>query len=166
MLRIRTLGGLSVEQDGTTVAGAAAQPRRLAILAVLARAGQRGASRERLLALLWPDSNEEASRNTLNHALYTLRRDLASTVEIRRYARNDSPSMSYRAGRRGIFRVPTEVPRYRLSSQAADRSTQSGLCCAIRSSFRCRRHPLISFSRAMASRMLDDSSMCTRRRTR
>ena len=82
MLRIRALGGLAVELDGAPVSGAAAQPRRLAILAVLARAGKRGASRERLLALLWPDSSEEASRNTLNHALYTLRRDLGSSNAI------------------------------------------------------------------------------------
>ena len=82
MLRIRALGGLAVEQDSGPVSGAAAQPRRLAILAVLARAGKRGASRERLLALLWPDSSEEAGRNTLNHALYTLRRDLGSAEAI------------------------------------------------------------------------------------
>ena len=82
MLRIRALGGLAVEQDGAPVSGAAAQPRRLAILAVLARAGARGASRERLLALLWPDANEEATRSVLNHALYTLRRDLGSADAI------------------------------------------------------------------------------------
>ena len=64
------------------MSGAAAQPRRLAILAVLARVGKRGASRERLLALLWPDSSEEAGRNTLNHALYSLRRDLGSAEAI------------------------------------------------------------------------------------
>ena len=82
MLRLRTLGGLAVEQNGSPVTGAAAQPRRLAILAVLARAGQRGVSRERVLALLWPDANEDASRNVLNHALYTLRRDLGSADAI------------------------------------------------------------------------------------
>jgi DNA-binding SARP family transcriptional activator len=76
------LGGLSVELDGAAVSGAAAQPRRLAILAILARAGKRGASRERLLAMLWPDATEEASRNTLNHALYTLRRDLGNAEAI------------------------------------------------------------------------------------
>jgi DNA-binding SARP family transcriptional activator len=68
--------------DGAAVSGAAAQPRRLAILAILARAGKRGASRERLLAMLWPDANEEASRNTLNHALSTLRRDLGNAEAI------------------------------------------------------------------------------------
>ena len=51
MLRIRAFGGLAVERDGVPLSGAAAQPRRLAILAVLTRAGNRGASRERLLAL-------------------------------------------------------------------------------------------------------------------
>jgi hypothetical protein len=38
--------------------------------------GRPTTSRERLLALLWPDATEEASRNVLNHALNTLRRDL------------------------------------------------------------------------------------------
>ena len=82
MLRIRALGGLAVERDGVPLAGAAAQPRRLAILAVLTRAGSRGASRERLLALLWPDASEEATRSMLNQAIYMLRRDLGSADAI------------------------------------------------------------------------------------
>ena len=82
MLRIRALGGLSVEQDGSPVSGAAAQPRRQAILAVLARAGKRGVSRERLLALLWPDANEESTRSVLSQAIYMLRRDLGSADAI------------------------------------------------------------------------------------
>jgi DNA-binding SARP family transcriptional activator len=56
--------------------GAAAQPRRLAILAVIARGGQRGATRGKLLALLWPDADEEQGRRVVTQALYALRRDL------------------------------------------------------------------------------------------
>ena len=82
MLRIRAFGGLAVERDGVPLSGAAAQPRRLAILAVLTRAGNRGASRERLLALLWPDASEEATRSMLNQAIYMLRRDLGSADAI------------------------------------------------------------------------------------
>ena len=82
MLRIRTFGGLAVERDGVPLSGAAAQPRRLAILALLARAGNRGVLRERLLALFWPDSTEEASRSMLNQAIYMLRRDLGAADAI------------------------------------------------------------------------------------
>jgi DNA-binding SARP family transcriptional activator len=52
MLRIRALGGLSVERDGTRLLGAAAQPRRMALLAMIARAGDRGISRDRLQSTL------------------------------------------------------------------------------------------------------------------
>jgi DNA-binding SARP family transcriptional activator/tetratricopeptide (TPR) repeat protein len=62
--------------DGNVVAGAAAQPRRLAVLALLARAGRAGVTREKVLALLWPDEPEDRARRSLNQAVYSLRRDL------------------------------------------------------------------------------------------
>ena len=62
--------------DGNVVAGAAAQPRRLAVLALLARAGRAGVTREKVLALLWPDEPEDKARRSLNQAVYSLRRDL------------------------------------------------------------------------------------------
>lgn len=75
MLRVRMLGGLSVLADG---GGSAVpiQPRRLAVLAVVARAGRKGVTRDRLLSLLWPDADEETGRRALSQALHTLRRDL------------------------------------------------------------------------------------------
>lgn len=76
MIRIRTLGGLSVQGANKAPTGAATQPRRLAVLALVARAGERGMTREKVLALLWPDSEEEAARRALSQALYALRRDL------------------------------------------------------------------------------------------
>jgi len=77
VIRINTLGGLSVRgEDGAPLSGAAAQPRRMAILALLARAGERGISREKLLSLLWPDADDERGPRTLAQALYALRRDL------------------------------------------------------------------------------------------
>jgi DNA-binding SARP family transcriptional activator/tetratricopeptide (TPR) repeat protein len=75
MLRVRMLGGLSVaSRDGG--AAASLQPRRLAVLALIARAGRRGITRDKLLALLWPDTDEETGRKALSQALYALRRDL------------------------------------------------------------------------------------------
>ena len=83
MLRIKCLGQLSVvDDDGQPVAGAAAQPRRLAILALLARAGDRGLSREKVIGFLWPDSDEERARRLLSQAVYMLRRDLGSEDAI------------------------------------------------------------------------------------
>ncbi|HET9294546.1 MAG TPA: BTAD domain-containing putative transcriptional regulator [Gemmatimonadales bacterium] len=76
MIRIRTLGGLSASRDDQPSSGAATQPRRLAVLALIARAGDRGITRERLLALLWPDTDEEAGRRALSQALHALRTDL------------------------------------------------------------------------------------------
>ena len=76
MLQIRTLGGLSIHGASRAPAGAATQPRRLAVLAYVARAGDRGVTREKLLALLWPDSDEDAGRRALSQSLYALRRDL------------------------------------------------------------------------------------------
>ena len=77
MLRLRTFGGLWIEgAGGVEPPSPAPAPRRLALLAVLAAAGPRGASRERLLGILWPDGEEERGRHALVQTVYSLRRDL------------------------------------------------------------------------------------------
>ena len=82
VLRIKTLGSLAVTRDGRPVAGAASQPRRLAMLALLAHAGEQGVGRDRLIAILWADVEEERARRNLTHALYALRRDLGDEDAI------------------------------------------------------------------------------------
>ena len=74
MWHLRTFGGLAIEAVNR---GAAPATRRrpLALLALLAIAGERGLSREKVVALLWPESDEERGRNSLSQALFTLRRD-------------------------------------------------------------------------------------------
>ncbi len=76
MLRLSTLGGLVLHQDGQLHTGPAAQRRRLALLAVIASTGRRGVGRDRLLGLLWPDSEAEAARHSLYQALHAVRRSL------------------------------------------------------------------------------------------
>src|ERR1044071_10073860 len=76
MLLLRTFGGLSLENGGRPIIGAAGQRRRLAVLAVLAAAGDTPVSRDRLCALFWPDSDAERARGALKQALYALRRDV------------------------------------------------------------------------------------------
>lgn len=77
MLLLRTFGGLSLLRDSQPVTGAGAQPRRLLLLAALADAGPRGATRDALLALLWPARGAASGRQALSQALYALRRDSA-----------------------------------------------------------------------------------------
>jgi DNA-binding SARP family transcriptional activator len=78
MLRLNTFGGLVLQQDGQLHTGPASQRRRLALLAVIAAAGQRGASRDKLLALLWPDSEAEPARHSLYQAVHAIRRSVGN----------------------------------------------------------------------------------------
>lgn len=77
MLALRTFGAVYVSgADGVPKGGPAAQKRLLALLAVLAAAGESGMSRDRLLALLWPESEPERARHALTQTLYHARRAL------------------------------------------------------------------------------------------
>jgi serine/threonine-protein kinase len=76
MLRLRTFGTLSIEGREGPLTGAATQRRRLALLALLATAGSRGMSRDKVVACLWPESDAERARHALAQLLYALRRDL------------------------------------------------------------------------------------------
>ena len=78
MLRINALGSLSILRDHGPVTRAATQPRRLAVLALLARAGERGMTRDKIVSLLWPDADDEHGRTTLSKVLYSVRRDLGA----------------------------------------------------------------------------------------
>ena len=82
MLRLHTLGGLAVHGPDGAVTGAAAQPRRLAVLALVARGGARGIPRARLVELLWPDADDAQGRRALAQAIYALRRDLGHDEAI------------------------------------------------------------------------------------
>lgn len=82
MIRVNVLGGLYVTDDGRAVAGAAGQPRRLALLALLAEAGELGITRDSLLGFLWPEADEERGKRALAQALYALRRDLGTEEVI------------------------------------------------------------------------------------
>jgi predicted ATPase/DNA-binding SARP family transcriptional activator len=75
VLRLKTFGGLWLEGDEGPLTGAAAQRRRLALLATLAAAGDKGMSRDALVGLLWPEVDEARARAALSQALYALKRD-------------------------------------------------------------------------------------------
>ena len=75
VLRLKTFGGLSLEGEHGPLSGAAAQRRRLAVLAVLAAAGGRGITRDKLVGLLWPEVDETRARAALSQSVYALKRD-------------------------------------------------------------------------------------------
>ncbi len=74
MLKLETFGGLTL----TDPAGhhVVPQRRRLALLALLAGAGDRGLPRDKVIACLWPESTAENARHALEQLLYSLRRQL------------------------------------------------------------------------------------------
>ena len=74
MLRLRTFGGISLASGTAPLTGAATQRRRLALLALLAVAGERGLSRDKLVAYLWPESDAERARHVLNQLVYAQRK--------------------------------------------------------------------------------------------
>ncbi|HEU4787139.1 MAG TPA: BTAD domain-containing putative transcriptional regulator [Gemmatimonadaceae bacterium] len=79
VLRVIAFGGLGIASDDGPAAPRL-RPPRLALLAVLAAAGDRGVSRERLAALFWPEADEEHALHSLRQARYALRNDLGCEV--------------------------------------------------------------------------------------
>jgi TolB-like protein/DNA-binding SARP family transcriptional activator len=77
VLTLRLLGTASIQgADGGAMAGRAAQGPRMALLAWLAMARGRPVSRDKLIALLWPDARPERARPQLSDTLYILRTGL------------------------------------------------------------------------------------------
>ena len=78
-MRLRAFGGLWIENlDADSDAGP--RPRPLALLAILAVAGTKGASRDGVLGVLWPEAEEERARQSLSQAIYSLKRDFGLDV--------------------------------------------------------------------------------------
>lgn len=75
---LKTFGGLSLaDADGVSAMPEAAQ-RRLVLLALVVEAGPRGMPRDRAVAYLWPEADDERGRRSLNQLRYTLRRELGA----------------------------------------------------------------------------------------
>jgi DNA-binding SARP family transcriptional activator len=77
-VELRTFGGLAACSDSGPLEGAGTQKRRLALLALVDVAGERGITRDKLLSYLWADAEAEKARGALAQALYSLRKSLGS----------------------------------------------------------------------------------------
>jgi TolB-like protein len=75
MLQLRALGTPVLEVGNGPARGVACQRKALALLGLLAVAGERGLSRERLLAYLWPETATDRASHRLTQLLYIIRRD-------------------------------------------------------------------------------------------
>lgn len=86
MIRLTTLGRLDLQRpDGSSIQAILQQPKRLALLTYLAFAG-RGAfrSRDLVVAMFWPETDEDRARGALNQALHVLRKWLGRDAIVSR----------------------------------------------------------------------------------
>ena len=76
MIRLRLLGGATIEDDGDVLDGAVARRHPIALMAVLAADPSRTVGRSKVVGLLWPDSPEDRARGRLNSCLHRVRKQL------------------------------------------------------------------------------------------
>jgi DNA-binding SARP family transcriptional activator/TolB-like protein len=82
MFALNLLGGAALAGPDGPVTGRSAHRRRLALLAILAVAGDRPVGRERLMGLLWADHPGRRARHLLSESLYVLRKELGEDAFV------------------------------------------------------------------------------------
>jgi len=82
VFQLRILGGFALQASSGTATPSLPQRRAEAALAVLAVCGDLGCTRERLIALLWPESDDVHSRHRLRDALSDTRRVLGADAVL------------------------------------------------------------------------------------
>jgi DNA-binding SARP family transcriptional activator/Flp pilus assembly protein TadD len=78
MLQLHTLGHLGLAKADGAVAPIETQRKALVLLAILAASGSRGMSRDKLMSLLWPESDSGHASGALRQLLHTLRKQLGA----------------------------------------------------------------------------------------
>ena len=79
---VHDLGPLSIEVAGRTIDGAAIRPRSVALLHYLATRPRHAATRDEAIDALWPEAEAQAGLNSLNQAIYHLRRALDPDYDL------------------------------------------------------------------------------------
>jgi TolB-like protein/DNA-binding SARP family transcriptional activator/Flp pilus assembly protein TadD len=72
MFQLKLFGSACIDGPDGPVSGRAVQRRRLALLGLLVAARVRGVTRDRLVALLWPDADAERARAMLSDSVYRI----------------------------------------------------------------------------------------------
>src|SRR5256885_3200971 len=86
LIRLRTLGAVDLKDlEGRELRPLLTQPKRLALLTYLALAGSSGfRRRDTVVALFWPELDEQHARGSLRQALRFLRRSLGEGIIVSR----------------------------------------------------------------------------------
>lgn len=79
---LRLFGGASIEGPDGPLTGRAAQRHRLALLAMLAASTRGGITRDKLIAYLWPDSDDERARRSLSDSIYRINKALGEDTVL------------------------------------------------------------------------------------
>jgi DNA-binding SARP family transcriptional activator len=79
---VHDLGPLSIEVAGRTIEGASIRPRSVALLHYLATRPRHAATRDEAIDALWPEAEAQAGLNSLNQAIYHLRRALDPDYDL------------------------------------------------------------------------------------
>jgi DNA-binding SARP family transcriptional activator len=82
MVTLRLLGRLSLSDSNGPITGQITQRRRLAFLAILGASPDGTVTRDRLVALLWPELDAEGARHRLSDSLYVARRALGDSAIV------------------------------------------------------------------------------------
>ena len=79
---VHDLGPLSIEVAGRTIEGTSVRPRSVALLHYLATRPRHAATRDEAIDALWPEAEAQAGLNSLNQAIYHLRRALDPDYDL------------------------------------------------------------------------------------
>jgi DNA-binding SARP family transcriptional activator/tetratricopeptide (TPR) repeat protein len=82
MFRLKLLGGALIEGPAGPMSGRVAQRRRLALLACVAASRGRPISRDKLMALLWPEADPDRARHLLSDSIYLIRKELGDAAVV------------------------------------------------------------------------------------
>jgi len=74
--------GLAIDEAGAPAPNIANQRKALALLGLLARAGDQGLSRDKITSFLWPESDADQARNALSQLLFRARKELGSDAIV------------------------------------------------------------------------------------
>ena len=81
-LTIRSFGSPAVEGPSGALGGCAAQRQALALLTLVGAAGERGLSRDKIVAMLWPETDGRRAAHRLSQLLHALRGSLGEDAII------------------------------------------------------------------------------------
>jgi TolB-like protein/DNA-binding SARP family transcriptional activator/Tfp pilus assembly protein PilF len=82
MLSLQLFGGFALQGDGGALSGRAAQKKRLAVLVLIGSTPTSCLSRDKVIALLWPEAGTSRARHQLSSSVYELRRALGEETII------------------------------------------------------------------------------------